>query len=85
MARTAYPGGSDGSRSIRSSPAHGTTTSFGLFELPVERQNIVLANSERIRTAILDDKTSKLVAFASNDQSLTMQQGTFEPLGSAPR
>ena len=36
-------------------------------------------------TVVLDYRTLKLVAFASNDQSLTMQQGTFEPLGSAPR
>ena len=36
-------------------------------------------------TVILDFKTLKLVAFASNEKSLTMQQGTFEPLGSAPR
>ena len=36
-------------------------------------------------TVVLDYKTLKLVAFASNEKSLTMQQGTFEPLGSAPR
>jgi hypothetical protein len=36
-------------------------------------------------TVILDYKSLKLVAFASNEQSLTMQHGTFEPLGSAAR
>ena len=36
-------------------------------------------------TVILDFKTMKLVAFASNDKSLAMQHGTFELLGSAPR
>jgi hypothetical protein len=36
-------------------------------------------------TVVLDYKSLKLVAFASNETSLTMQQGTFEPLGSAPR
>lgn len=36
-------------------------------------------------TVVLDYKTHKLVAFASNEKSLTMQQGTFEALGSAPR
>ena len=36
-------------------------------------------------TTILDFKTMKLVAFASNEKSLSMQQGTFECLGSAPR
>ena len=36
-------------------------------------------------TVVLDYKTLKLVAFASNDKSLSMQQGSFEPLGSAPR
>ena len=36
-------------------------------------------------TVILDFKTMRLVAFASNEKSLTMQHGTFELLGSAPR
>ncbi|HWI20744.1 MAG TPA: hypothetical protein VNT81_23480 [Vicinamibacterales bacterium] len=36
-------------------------------------------------TVILDYKSLKFVAFASNETSLTMQHGTFEPLGSAPR
>ena len=36
-------------------------------------------------TVVLDFRTLKLVAFASNEKSLTAQQGTFELLGSAPR
>jgi hypothetical protein len=36
-------------------------------------------------TVVLDFKARKLVAFASNETSLTFQRGTFEPLGSAPR
>jgi hypothetical protein len=44
-----------------------------------------LAASGYTLTVVLDYKTLKLVAFASNENSLTMQQGTFEPLGSAPR
>ena len=36
-------------------------------------------------TVVLDYKTMKLIAFASNEQSVTLQQGTFELLGSAPR
>jgi hypothetical protein len=36
-------------------------------------------------TVVMDYKSMKLVAFASNEQSLTMQQGTFDLLGSAPR
>lgn len=44
-----------------------------------------LAPSGYTLTVVLDYKTLRLVAFASNHQSLTMQQGTFEPLGSAPR
>ena len=36
-------------------------------------------------TVVLDYKTMKLVAFASNEKSLTLQQGTFELLGSAAR
>lgn len=44
-----------------------------------------LATSGYTLTVVLDYKTLKLVAFASNEKSLTMQQGTFEPLGSAPR
>jgi hypothetical protein len=36
-------------------------------------------------TVILDYKSLKLVAFASNEKSLLMQQGSFELLGSAPR
>lgn len=36
-------------------------------------------------TVVLDYRTKKLVAFASNEKSLTMQHGTFEQLGSAPR
>ena len=44
-----------------------------------------LAPSGYTLTVILDYKMMKLVAFASNEKSLTMQQGTFELLGSAPR
>ena len=44
-----------------------------------------LAASGYTLTVVLDYKTLKLVAFASNETSLAMQQGTFEPLGSAPR
>jgi hypothetical protein len=36
-------------------------------------------------TVVLDYKTMKLVAFASNEKSLMLQQGSFELLGSAPR
>ena len=36
-------------------------------------------------TVVLDYKTLKLVAFASNDKSVTLQQGSFELLGSAAR
>ena len=36
-------------------------------------------------TVVLDYKTMKLVAFASNEKSLTLQHGTFELLGSAAR
>ena len=31
-------------------------------------------------TVVLDYKSRKLVAFASNEKTLTMQHGTFEPL-----
>ena len=44
-----------------------------------------LSGSGYTLTVVLDYKTKRLIAFASNDKSLTMQQGTFEPLGSAPR
>ena len=44
-----------------------------------------LASSGYTLTVALDYKSLKFVAFASNETSLTMQQGTFEPLGSAPR
>lgn len=44
-----------------------------------------LSSSGHTLTVILDYKTLKLVAFASNEKSLTMQHGTFELLGSAPR
>jgi hypothetical protein len=44
-----------------------------------------LSNSGYTLTVVLDYRTKKLVAFASNEESLTMQHGTFEPLGSAPR
>lgn len=44
-----------------------------------------LSSSGYTLTVVLDYKTRKLVAFASNEKSLTMQHGTFEPLGSAPR
>ena len=36
-------------------------------------------------TVVLDYKTMKLVAFASNESSLIMQHGSFELLGSAAR
>jgi hypothetical protein len=44
-----------------------------------------LTSSGYTLTVVLDFRSLKLVAFASNERSLTMQQGTFEPLGSAPR
>ena len=44
-----------------------------------------LASSGYTLTVVLDYKTHKLIAFASNEKSLTMQQGTFEALGSAHR
>lgn len=44
-----------------------------------------LSSSGYTLTVILDYRTLKLVAFASNEKSLTMQQGTFEPMGAAPR
>jgi hypothetical protein len=44
-----------------------------------------LSGSGYTLTVVLDYKTKKLVAFASNEKSLTLQHGTFEPLGSAPR
>ena len=36
-------------------------------------------------TVVLDYRTRKLVAFASNEKTLTRQEGTFELLGSAAR
>ena len=44
-----------------------------------------LSGSGYTLTVVLDFKTQKLVAFASNETSLTMQHGTFEQLGSVPR
>ena len=44
-----------------------------------------LTGSGNTLTVVLDYKTKKLVAFASNEKSLILQHGTFEPLGSAPR
>ena len=44
-----------------------------------------LSNSGYTLTVVLVFRTRKLVAFASNEKSLTMQHGTFEPLGSALR
>lgn len=44
-----------------------------------------LSSSGYTLTVVLDYKSLKLVAFASNETTLTMQQGTFEPLGSAAR
>jgi len=39
-----------------------------------------LSSSGDTLTVVLDYKSRKLVAFASNEKSLTMQHGTFEPL-----
>ena len=44
-----------------------------------------LSGSGHTLTVVMDFKTQKLVAFASDEKSLTLQHGTFEPLGSAPR
>jgi hypothetical protein len=44
-----------------------------------------LVPSGNTLTVVLDYKTLKLIAFASNEKSLIMQQGTFELLGSASR
>ena len=43
-----------------------------------------LASNGYTLTVVLDYKTMKLIAFASNATSLTLQRGTFELLGSAP-
>jgi hypothetical protein len=59
------------------------------YEVAVVGQDVYavsyLTPSGHTLTVVMDYKTLKLVAFASNDKFLTMQQGTFEPLGSAPR
>jgi hypothetical protein len=39
-----------------------------------------LSSSGYTLTVVLDYKSRKLVAFASNEKSLTVQHGTFEPL-----
>ena len=44
-----------------------------------------LTGSGHTLTVVLDYKTMKLIAFASNEQSVVLQQGSFELLGSAPR
>jgi hypothetical protein len=44
-----------------------------------------LAGNGFTLTVVLDYKTMKMIAFASNEKSLTLQQGSFELLGSAPR
>ena len=44
-----------------------------------------LSGSGYTLTVLLDYKTMKFVAFASNEKSVTLQQGTFELLGSAAR
>lgn len=43
-----------------------------------------LSSSGFTLTVVLDFRSKKLVAFASNEKSLTMQHGTFEPLDGAP-
>jgi hypothetical protein len=61
----------------------------GRYEVATVGQDVhavsYLASSGYTLTVVLDYKTLKLVAFGSDEKSLTMQQGTFEPLGSAPR
>ena len=44
-----------------------------------------LSSSGNTLTVVLDFKTRKLAAFASNEKSLILQHGTFELLGSAAR
>ena len=44
-----------------------------------------LSGAGHTLTVVLDFRTLRLVAFASNEKSLQMQQGTFELLGSAAR
>jgi len=44
-----------------------------------------LSPSGHTLTVILDFRTLKLVAFASNEKSLILQHGSFELLGSAMR
>lgn len=36
-------------------------------------------------TVVLDYRSLKLVAFASTEKTLTVQQGTFQPMGAAAR
>jgi hypothetical protein len=43
-----------------------------------------LSESGYTLTVVLDFSTKKLVAFASNEKSLSQHHGTFEPLGKMP-
>lgn len=43
-----------------------------------------LSESGYTLTVMLDFRTRKLVAFASNDKQLSKHHGTFEPLGKMP-
>ena len=59
------------------------------YEVAVAGQDVYavsyLTAAGNTLTVVMDYKTLKLIAFASNDKFLTMQRGTFELLGSAPR
>lgn len=43
-----------------------------------------LSESGNTLTSILDFKTKKLVAFASNEKQLSKHHGTFQPMGKMP-
>ena len=75
-------------REVGSSPdaKRGTADQYEVASLGHDVHAVsYLSGSGYTLTAVLDFKTQKLVAFASNEKSLTMQRGRFELLGSAPR
>ncbi len=80
--------GTDGGVTFREIGKDGKAGKANKYEVVETGREIYavayLSESGNTLTTILDFQTKKLVAFASNEKSLSKHHGTFQPLGKMP-
>ena len=80
--------GDDGGVTFREVAKDGFTGKADKYEVADAGHDVYavayLSGSGHALTSILNFKTRKLVAFASNEKHLSKQHGTFQPMGKMP-